>query len=113
MGFDVAENTILLDFSQTRYAGVEVRIRPDAVSLRDYLEGWLKAATLEGEFRFLIEKGAIAEWNLERNGVAVPVRTEAIDDLPPGLAREIARAWMDAQVEVKAPLAPPSPAGGS
>lgn len=111
MGFDLTENTILLDFSATRYAGAEVRIRPDAISLAAYLDGWTKATTLNEEVYFLVERGVIANWNLEQDGAPIPVAADA--PVPMGLWREICRAFMESQIDVAAPLVPNSPAGDS
>lgn len=111
MGFDLAENTILLDFSATRYKGAEVRIRPDAVSLADYLDGWSATKTLKEEIAFIVDHGVIASWNLEKNGAPIPIEADA--PVPSGMWREICRVFIESQIEVAAPLETTSPAGSS
>jgi len=112
MGFDLTENTVTLDFSKTRYKGLKVVLRPDAVSIADYL-AYVELERYAERAEWLREHGAIAEWNLERSGQPVALDAEGVASLSPGLARTICTEFENAVVNVDAPLDPQSLSGDS
>lgn len=112
MGFDLAENIVVLDFSGTRYDGLEVRVRPDALSLAKYVE-YDQLTKFTERLTWLQEAGALASWNLECKGQPVPLDAEGIDSLPPGLLKRISEGFDQAVVNVAGPLGMPSPDGST
>ena len=108
MGFDLYENTALLDFRNTRYKGAEVRVRAD-VSIEEY-RAFLDASDGEGEWEWF-RTHVLVDWNVERKGE--PVDPADREKIPGPLIRAIIRGWMRAYVEIDLPLGDPSNSGES
>jgi hypothetical protein len=109
MGFDIYNNTVVLEFQGTRYNGATVTLRAD-VSLDEW-EQYAQAEKLRDEWTWLAAN-ALVSWNLERDGAALPLDTP-FGKLPVGFVRLVVRKWTGIVVGIDAPLGQPSPDGGT
>lgn len=113
----MAENTVLLDFSRTRYRGLEVRVRPDMLTVDGWLEFWDEAEMAKrqnafDELAWFIGRGVIADWNAERGGEPIPVSADRVRDIPAALARRIVSETLRlGGGEIDLPLDGQSPGG--
>lgn len=103
MGYEF-DATAILDFSGTRYRGVEVVVRAD-VSIGEY-QAFLDATTLDNEWTWF-QRHALVSWNIEKEGVPMPISTPA-SGLPAPFIRRVLRGWQTAFAEIDAPLDLPS-----
>lgn len=123
MGFEaprgVAEATIA--FATGAYAGSEVRLRL-GMPMREFLAGQrlvqeqIRAGTYDEDaaVRAWFES-RVTGWNLEADGVPLPLTWESAAGLESDFLYNVRAAWLtavQAHIGVAAPLGPPSPSGG-
>ena len=109
MGFDIFNNTVVLEFEGTRYGGASVILRAD-VTLDEW-EQFAKAEKLSDEWAWLAST-ALVSWNLEHDGKPIPLDTP-FGKLPLGFVRQVVRKWTAIAVGIDAPLGEPSPDGST
>lgn len=112
MGYEYAPPTYKLSFED--HEGLEVTAR--SMDLGDYMEfidvldgGGLTKESIE--FIFGKFAAVITSWNLERDGVPVPVTVESLYRLHVPFVRELIDGWRQAMEGVDDPLEPSSDAG--
>jgi hypothetical protein len=92
------------------YAGMEVRVTLDH-PLSHFIEAQKLQLSqdIEGLCRFVA--GILVDWNLEDDGGPIPVTYEGLVRVYPAIIHDLVTRWMEAQVNVPAPLAETSSAG--
>lgn len=102
MGFEIPKRTLDMTFKGTDYDGAEIKVRLDApvgllIEIQDLSDNPLKLYTKFGEALLL-------SWNLEEEGVAIPIGAEGMSAIPSALANIIINSWIEAASAVPAPL---------
>jgi len=92
MAFSFPQPVYNLDFSETRLAGLEIRVK--SVSIAEYMEV-LEMTMISDEFlnRLL---ATIVSWNVERGGKQVKPSLDELKRLDPGSLRLVNVAWLTA-----------------
>jgi hypothetical protein len=110
-GFEVPDTTIGLDFSETDYAGLQVKVRAGTVG--EFLD--LEDLAAAGETRKLFQRfGALLiSWNLTCGGEPVPATYEGLLSLEPAFSEMIVMVWQKNVTSVPPPLDGPSPSGAT
>jgi len=108
-GFEVQDTTIGLDFSETDYAGLHVKVRAGTVGA--FLDMQDLAAADETRKLFQQFGNLIVEWNITRGGEPVPATYEGLLSLEPAFAEMIVTVWQKNATSVPAPLDETSPSG--
>ena len=123
MGYTPPVAIYALDFSGTRYAGLQVKIREQ--SLGDLLSTLDAAAAADmnsptAEDAHAVKKvftdlaDNIVSWNVEEDdGTPVPATLEGLRRYGTSFANAIVQAWRQAMSEVDAPLGSGSSSGGT
>lgn len=107
MGFDLFDSTTVLDFRGTRYKGAEVRVRSD-VSIEEY-QAFLNSEDSEAEWTWFRDN-VLVEWNLERKGEPLDPKLPR-NKLPGPFIKRVIHGWMEAFVDISAPLVETSASG--
>ncbi|MFI6304270.1 hypothetical protein ACIBCH_20560 [Amycolatopsis thailandensis] len=105
MGFNGSPTTYALEFDHPELEGLKVRVRRGSVQLRndyDDAEKWQE--------RLAIFASVLVEWNVEIDGVPVPLTVEGLTSLEDTVLLPILQAWMEAR-RPTAPLEQPSTPG--
>lgn len=106
MGFNGTPTTYALEFDDyPELQGLKVRVRRGSVQLRndyDDAEKWQE--------RLAIFESVLVEWNVEIDGVPVPLTVEGMTSLEDTVLLPILQAWMEAR-RPTAPLEQPSTPG--
>ncbi|MFD5244995.1 hypothetical protein ACFWIW_10650 [Amycolatopsis sp. NPDC058340] len=105
MGFNGNPTTYALEFDHPELQGLKVRVRRGSVQLRndyDDAEKWQE--------RLAIFASVLVEWNIEIDGVPVPMTVEGMTSLEDTVLLPILQAWMEAR-RPTAPLEQPSTPG--
>lgn len=100
MGFDLSTNTVLLDFTGTRYAGAHVRARID-MPYSDVM-AFNECPDLLAEWAWFRDN-ALVEWDLQIKGADVPIGAD-VNDLPRTFVRQLIRGWSAAVLGLADPL---------
>lgn len=122
MGYDRKAKATLykLVFEDPQFEGLEITTRSTSMDglmgiagLADMVDGKFTASDL-AELRPLFERfvSCVVEWNLEDDGVPVPVTTEALLEQDTDFVMATVMAWTEAITGVPAPLGETSNGGG-
>ncbi|MFD6035719.1 hypothetical protein ACFWHF_14430 [Streptomyces griseoincarnatus] len=116
MGFQKRRKTYVIEFTDPELEGFEVRMR--GLSIGEVLEiQKLEEVSKENlqALNKLLEFTAahIESWNLEEDGVPVPVSLEELKGLDMPVISALLDGWTKAVSDVPDPLDEPAPSGGT
>ena len=114
MGFKIPDRNIILEGFEDDFAALEVTCTRN-VTLAEYLQ--LQAAQQEERMEDLFQSFGdhiLMKWNVEdKDGVAVAATGAGLLTIPADVSGLIVRAWLQAVVDIPAPLEQPSQNGAN